>query len=104
MSRRSRAGAALRARYRLALAALAGVVLVGLGLAFVVARNASPTAEDLDCARRYAQARSAADTARVDAGYPAAQGRGGVRGTNRPLLTLSCGARRRSGGTAGPVR
>ena len=90
MSRSARAAAAFRTRYRLVLLALTAVVLVALAWTLFIAGDASPTAEDLECAQRYAEARSAADTARVDASFPEVRSR--ARG--RAILTLSCGARR----------
>jgi hypothetical protein len=76
------------------LGAVTAIVLLALGAMLFLARDASPTAEDLDCARRYAEARTAADTSRVDATFPAVQGRGRGRARSRSLLTVSCGARR----------
>lgn len=97
MSYSARTAAALRTRYRLLMAAVTIVLLLALGGMLFLAGDAGPTAEDLDCAERYAQARSAADTARVDAAFPYVTGRGSGRASSRSLVTLGCGARRTSG-------
>lgn len=76
------------------------VVLAALGVALLFAGDASPTAEDRDCAERYARARTMADTARVDREFPAVEGRGSGRARSRALLTVSCGARRKAGTTS----
>ena len=102
LSASQRAAAAQQRATRRRLMAVSGLLLGALGVALVVTRDAGPSAEDLDCARRYAAARTAADSARVDAEFPRVPGRG--RGTSRGLITLSCGARRQTApgpGTAG---